>query len=127
MALHAGVEWKPMALLAVRGGLERVPTGNSSAAMNMTAGVGLDLKGIKFDYAYFNDGALAANSTHYFTISFLPPAAAAAAEVKPAEKPVITPTLTPAPAVKALVVKKKPAPPKKPPVKKKPPVRKKKR
>ena len=96
MALHAGVEWKPMALLAVRGGLERIPTGNSSAAMNMTAGVGLDFKGIRFDYAYFIDGALAANSTHYFTLSFLPEAP----KVKAVEKP----APTPAPVLKAAPV-----------------------
>jgi hypothetical protein len=123
MALHAGVEWKPMALLAVRGGLERIPTGNSSTAMNMTAGVGLDFKGIGFDYAYFIDGALAANSTHYFTLSFLPPAAA---EVKPAEKPAAKPVIAPAPIIRPPMLKAVPAKIKKPaPVKKKAPARKK--
>jgi hypothetical protein len=138
MALHAGVEWKPSALLAVRGGLERVPSGTSSTVMNMMAGLGFALKGINFDYAYIMDGALAANSTHYFTLSFLPEGAAAQAKDKPAAAPAEAPTIAPAPTTPSPaimpppakpMVKKAPAikkaQPKKPPVGKKAPVKKK--
>ncbi len=110
MALHAGVEWKPMPLLAIRGGLERVPTGNSSAAMNMTFGLGLIFRGISFDYAYFNDGALAANSTSYFTLSFAPEPAKPKAVEKPAP---VKPAIKPAAPLPPPVLKHAPPPPKK--------------
>ncbi|MFA5112761.1 MAG: hypothetical protein WC529_00510 [Candidatus Margulisiibacteriota bacterium] len=108
LAFHAGAEWKPSPLLAVRGGLERIPTGNSSAALNLMAGLGFALKGINFDYAYLMDGALAANSTHYFTLAFLPAVAptSAAPAIPVAAPPPVTPApvIAPAPVVPAIIL-----------------------
>ncbi|HTY13196.1 MAG TPA: hypothetical protein VMD02_03295 [Candidatus Omnitrophota bacterium] len=101
-AAHAGVEWKPMPMLALRGGLENIPTGSSSSVMDMMAGIGLNFNGIGFDYAYFNDGSLAANNTHFFTLSFVPPAprpAATAAPAAPSAPSVAAPKTPAAPAV----------------------------
>jgi hypothetical protein len=65
--LHGGIEWMPMPMLAVRGGIENLTSG-----MNLSLGLGLVYKGIRFDYAYLKDGTLDANSTHFFTFSYSP-------------------------------------------------------
>ncbi len=124
-AAHAGVEWKPLPLLALRGGLENVPTGNSSSVMNLMAGIGLKINGLGFDYAYFNDGSLAVNSTHFFTLSFMPEMPKPKPVVSPAPSPAVVPVIAPAPAVSVPVVKPKaktaaPKAVKKPAVKPKP-------
>lgn len=72
MAMHAGVEWKPVKMLAIRAGIENTRTGNSINTTNISAGLGLSFKGAEIDYAYFKDGNLEANTTHFFTISFRP-------------------------------------------------------
>jgi hypothetical protein len=70
MAIHSGIEYKPLENIALRGGVESLS--GAVSTLNITAGVGVDYKGIDFDYAYVKDGALDANSTHYFSISFAP-------------------------------------------------------
>ena len=72
MALHAGVEWKPVKMLALRAGLENASTGNSIKTTNVSLGIGLCMEYAELDYAYFKDGNLDANTTHFFTISFSP-------------------------------------------------------
>jgi hypothetical protein len=69
LALHAGVEMKPIKLLTVRFGADQYPLSLSENTTNLTAGAGLDLGNFGFDYAYRQDGNLAGNSTHYFSIS----------------------------------------------------------
>ena len=83
MALHAGVEWKPVNMLALRAGLENVSTGNSIKTTNISAGLGLSFGGAQIDYAYFKDGNLDANTTHFFTISFQPEVKNIAAIIAP--------------------------------------------
>lgn len=69
LALHAGVEMKPIKLLTIRFGADQYPLSSSENATNLTAGAGMDLGNFDFDYAYHQDGNLAGNSTHYFSIS----------------------------------------------------------
>jgi len=72
VTLHTGLEWKPVKSFALRGGMEQVPTGGNTSVTNLMAGIGLSYGGINFDYAYVKDGTLDVNSTHYFTLSFVP-------------------------------------------------------
>jgi hypothetical protein len=62
-----------MHLLALRVGMDqqyKAEESNFSVASNLTAGVGLFLKGFTFDYAYHSYNGLAENNTHYFSIGF---------------------------------------------------------
>jgi hypothetical protein len=70
--LHTGAEYRPFDGLALRLGAEQSPSGASETVVNLTAGVGLKLAGFNFDYAYRQDGGLAENSNHYFSISYQP-------------------------------------------------------
>ncbi|MEA3493640.1 MAG: PorV/PorQ family protein [Candidatus Margulisiibacteriota bacterium] len=71
-ALHSGVEWQLNRMFVLRGGLDQVPSGSESA-LNLGVGVGIDFRRFKFDYAYYKDNTLDANSTHYFTLGFAAP------------------------------------------------------
>jgi hypothetical protein len=84
LVIHGGVEWKAMDFLAVRGGFEQSPTSNTETTTNFTAGLGFLFKDFSFDYCYYLDNVLNANSTHYFALSYAPgiaPAVAAEPEV----------------------------------------------
>jgi len=76
--LHGGVEWTPVPILSLRVGADQDPTGPTSSVTNLTMGLGINVKGIRFDYAYRSDALQTDNSNHYFSISFAP------------EKPVVT-------------------------------------
>jgi len=80
MLMHGGVEWTPVSALALRAGLDQEPSGPSSAATNITAGLGVNLSGFRFDYAYRSDALQNANSNHYISISFMPEAPAKSAD-----------------------------------------------
>ncbi len=69
-ALHSGVEWWVNPRFALRGGLDQVSAGGESA-MNICLGMGTKFKGVTFDYAYYMDSSLAANSTQYFSFGFI--------------------------------------------------------
>jgi hypothetical protein len=71
-ALHNGVEWQLNKIFALRAGLDQVPNGAEST-FNLGLGMGIDFKRFKFDYAYYKDNTLDANSTHYFTLGFSAP------------------------------------------------------
>ena len=114
-SLHTGIEWQPLSVLALRGGLEQVPIGSTTNVTNLGAGVGLMYRGIHFDYAYFKDGSLDANSTHFFTLSFVPEIQKAKAVEKPVAQPAEKLVPVAQPVVKPVLVKKvkvKAAPPK---------------
>ncbi|MCX5751688.1 MAG: PorV/PorQ family protein [Candidatus Saganbacteria bacterium] len=70
---HTGLEWWPMYLLALRIGFDQQYKAEGSgfgATSNLTAGVGVYLKGFSFDYAYHSYNGLAENSAHFFSIGF---------------------------------------------------------
>jgi len=68
---HGGIEWKPIEWLAIRGGIDQVPTSSSQNNTNYTTGVGLSYKGFCFDYAYYYDTLLSStNSAHFFSFSY---------------------------------------------------------
>lgn len=72
LVFHGGLEWNVREFLSLRGGLEQVPTSTTQSTLNYALGLGLMIKNINFDYAYYIDNVLAANSTHYFTLSIVP-------------------------------------------------------
>ncbi|MFA5840092.1 MAG: hypothetical protein WC890_05510 [Candidatus Margulisiibacteriota bacterium] len=86
---HLGAEWKPIALLALRAGLDQAAV-DGSVATNLCAGVGIDYKGFQIDLAYKQDSTLAENSNFYLSFSFSPEntkkIVVAPVEVKPAKK-----------------------------------------
>jgi hypothetical protein len=88
LVIHGGVEWKAMDFLAIRGGVEQTPTSNTETTTNFTAGVGFMFRDFGFDYCYYLDNVLKANSTHYFALSYAP---AIPVVVAPAPPEVIIP------------------------------------
>ena len=70
--VHAGVEYLPVSNIAFRAGLDQDIT-PGGVETNPTAGVGLKIAGMEFDYAYHPYGSLADNTTHYFSVSYVGP------------------------------------------------------
>jgi hypothetical protein len=70
--LHGGVEYRPFDMLALRAGVNQTSVSASEKAMGMTAGVGVNVSGIRIDYAYCQDGGITDNSTSYVSVSFQP-------------------------------------------------------
>ena len=66
---HTGAEWQINPLFSLRGGFDQVAEG-AGTVFNPGLGIGLNFKGVKFDYAYYSDQILAGNSAHYFTLGF---------------------------------------------------------
>lgn len=70
LLIHAGVEYKPTPLIALRVGLEQDAYASNVVTNNITLGAGINYKGVSFDYAYRMDSNLEYNSCHYFSISY---------------------------------------------------------
>ncbi|HVN67813.1 MAG TPA: hypothetical protein VMT55_05520 [Candidatus Sulfotelmatobacter sp.] len=81
--LHGGAEYRPTANIALRAGVEQAPAGAGASAVDLTAGVGFKFAGFSFDYAYRQDGGLADNSNHYFSLSFQPETRSPVAAAQP--------------------------------------------
>jgi len=60
--LHAGLEFWPVSNFALRGGMD---------GDNLTAGIGVRLGGIEFNYAYHPYSGVAQDATSFFSISYL--------------------------------------------------------
>ena len=67
--IHAGAEFSPSPLLALRAGVDQSPL-PGGIQNNLTSGISLKLAGIGFHYAYHTYTEISANSTHYFSLSF---------------------------------------------------------
>lgn len=70
---HAGAEYSPLELIALRVGIDqkaRAESGGYGVDNNLTAGVGFLLSGFTFDYAYHRFGELNENATHFFSIGY---------------------------------------------------------
>jgi hypothetical protein len=72
IVLHTGAEFNPVPFLSIRGGIDQDPINTSETINNLTAGVGINFAGFKFDYAYRQDSTLTENSSHYFSLSYSP-------------------------------------------------------
>jgi len=67
---HAGLEYYPLQYLALRVGIDQDP-GADELVSNMTAGVGLRIDGMEFNYAYHPYDGVIDNTTHFFSISYV--------------------------------------------------------
>ncbi len=61
---HLGLEWKPNKLFSARAGLD---------GSDLAYGVGLNLFGFGFDYAYHSYSDISLLASHYFSLSLTPP------------------------------------------------------
>ncbi|MFH1542730.1 MAG: S-layer homology domain-containing protein [bacterium] len=71
--IHAGVEYWPTTILALRAGLDQKPKASEAGIgvdNNLTAGIGLRYFGFTFDYAFHQFGELTENTTHFFSIGY---------------------------------------------------------
>ena len=69
LLFHAGAEWSPIRFLKVRAGLDQMASAGSSAT-NLSAGLGIVVRGFTFDYAYHGYSDLSEFTTHYFSIGY---------------------------------------------------------
>lgn len=71
---HLGMEWSPLDYLSLRLGLDQddVATGDGGIGIdnNLSAGIGFNLFNFQLDYAFHAFGSLAANNTHFFSVSY---------------------------------------------------------
>jgi hypothetical protein len=70
-----GTEWRPVSLLTLRGGFSQAnvwvwQSDREIKQFTPAAGLGLNLWGLSFDYAYSPDADLAENLTHFFTLGY---------------------------------------------------------
>jgi hypothetical protein len=72
MALHAGAEYKAIKMLSVRLGLDQDPVSPGKTSSSLTAGVGIEFSGFRFDYAYRMNPDAQELSNHYFSLSYAP-------------------------------------------------------
>ena len=91
LRLHFGMEYQPVPSLQWRIGLDSIADDTTAGrtSTNLTAGIGIELGGIHFDYAYHPYASLPSALTHYFSLGFgdLP-------KVKP-QKAIILPPYVP--------------------------------
>ncbi|NQU17765.1 MAG: PorV/PorQ family protein [Candidatus Saganbacteria bacterium] len=69
-AFHAGAEYFITPMFALRAGLDQDPAPEGTVT-NLTAGLGLRVNGIAFDFAYHPYGNLAEDTTYYFSLGFV--------------------------------------------------------
>jgi S-layer homology domain/Glucodextranase, domain B len=67
---HIGVEWKPMDLIAIRGGIDQEMVGVGQTENNLTGGVGLYYGDFRFDYAYHQFAGAPGVDNHFFSLSY---------------------------------------------------------
>jgi hypothetical protein len=92
---HLGVEWPISDIVTLRGGFDQVMSAASIASTNPTAGVGLNYRGFRLDYAYHPYQEAATDTAHFVSISYSPvpkaPIPSPEAEVEKEKPPVPTP------------------------------------
>ena len=67
--VRTGLEWRPVEELAIRAGLnQRFRAGGVESGI--TGGIGLDLSGMKIEYAYHPVGQFLDNTAHFFSLGF---------------------------------------------------------
>jgi hypothetical protein len=116
---HTGIEWFPIKMVAVRAGIDQDASGDGNgtglnAISNMTAGVGVNVEGFSFDYAYHQYANVPGITNNYFSLSYTPipkppKIMAPAPAPTPTPPPVITIQKKPEPAP-VIIKKVKPAP-----------------
>ncbi|MBI5700877.1 S-layer homology domain-containing protein [Candidatus Saganbacteria bacterium] len=78
-AMHAGAEYQATPNISLRAGLDQNPVAGG-VETNPTMGIGITSGGMQFNYAFHPYGAIAENTTHYFSVSYVGVPKQAAAE-----------------------------------------------
>jgi len=71
--IKAGMELRQNQMFSLRGGIEQVPAGDATS-MNFTMGLGIEMSGFGFDYAYLSDSQVPGNTTQFFSVKLVIPA-----------------------------------------------------
>lgn len=71
---HLGLEWKKAEIVSVRLGVDQDAVSDGVGGVgvnnNLSAGLGLTLFNLRFDYAFHTFGELANNNTHFVSLSY---------------------------------------------------------
>ncbi len=70
LLLRMGTEWCPVKFLALRAGMDQQAIDGGAVESKLSFGVGLQLQGFTFDYAFRRIGDLPDNSTHFISLGF---------------------------------------------------------
>jgi hypothetical protein len=74
MVWHLGAEWRPVKILALRIGVDQDTGGDGAGGLEVvsdqTYGVGMQLAGLNFDYAYHTFTGAPDTSNHFFSLSY---------------------------------------------------------
>jgi hypothetical protein len=74
MVAHGGAEWQVIPFLSLRAGIDQqaasISEGTTGTTTDYVLGVGLNLGGFRFDYAYRQDPNFSELSTNYFSICY---------------------------------------------------------
>lgn len=102
--LATGLEWWPVGSLALRLGAQQTqdPGNVNNKFLNLTAGLGLKIRGITIDYAMYRQGDPTGASTHYFSLGYV---GQGPEQPKPVVKKPTGPVI-PSPTPKAKVARK---------------------
>lgn len=100
-SIHAGLEWQVLQALAVRLGLDQTKKDSKENYNHVAAGIGLNVKGVTLDYAWYRQGDPTEAVTHYFSLGYVgqeappektPETIEGQAYPSPAPKPVVATT-----------------------------------
>lgn len=74
IVLHVGAEWKPISLLTIRGAIDQDAVGDGAGGLTTVSdnafGVGLNVGGFNFDYAYHTFAGAPNIDNSYFSLSY---------------------------------------------------------
>jgi hypothetical protein len=74
MIAHVGLEWSPIKILAIRFGIDQVSVGDGAGGLEVASdqayGIGLQMAGVSFDYAYHTFVAAPDTTNHFFSLSY---------------------------------------------------------
>ncbi|MBU0672340.1 MAG: S-layer homology domain-containing protein [Candidatus Margulisbacteria bacterium] len=67
---HLGLEWQPIALIAIRAGIDQEMSGPTEVVNNFTSGAGVNYGNFRFDYAYHTFADAPGINNHFFSLSY---------------------------------------------------------
>ncbi|MDD5594391.1 MAG: S-layer homology domain-containing protein [Candidatus Margulisbacteria bacterium] len=73
--LHLGLEYRPNSTISLRGGVDQNANAQATVLNNLTFGLGINVRGVTFDYSYYKYGGSSGRATNYFSLGYVGPAA----------------------------------------------------
>jgi len=74
LTINAGAKYKPLENVSIKVGIDSIPLSGEESSTTLSAGVGAEFAGLKFDYSFNSNLNSQGSSTHSFSISLLPEA-----------------------------------------------------